>query len=1136
MSAELRLLLGRAGTGKTARIVDALRQRQQAGERAILIVPEQYTYEAERMLADAINGLLGIQVFSFGRLCERILSLGGRTRPLLSEQGYRMVIRRAIDRQQSRLTVFSLAAQHSGFIEEAQSYFQDFKRAGLSPDALDALLLRLPKELPLTEKLQDLSLLYRETEEYLNERYLSLDDAANEAVRLLPASFVAGLPIFIDGLDRPNRQVLSLLEQMLRLCPEVTVSLRVDCASRADDELFEPEREVLRALLDVAETAGANVVEERLCQQKDGGDPLMRHIEQNLFAYPSEPYPGEGSHLTLFGASDRRAEAESLAEAILEFARSGVRYREMAVIVSDLDAYAALLSRSCARRGIPVFLDRKRPLTGHAAIDGVLAALRFSANGYPANDLQTYCKSGFAPCADADAEALDLYLRRTGVRGNALLKPLTRGAPEEAAERARAAVTPALERLSKGLARARVSDQVRAFYAFLTEIELQRTLEERAMALGQEGRIALMQEHAQIWNQLVELLDQISEILGELNVGKKEFVRLLEEGLSGCSVGVVPGTADQGLVGDVVRTRSRRVRALFVVGANEGLLPRPQSNDGLLDDGEILELRNLGAELQKTAVERSAADRLDLYTALSKATEYLYVSYAYGDGAGELSPSWLVERLRAICPTCQIKTDIERSDALPDCAAEALTLFAADLRRFRDEGKCAERLPALNEWLTGRAETRALAGRMLQESAARFGPANIRSDSAAQLYGDSVAMSASRLESFNNCPFQHFVRYGLRAEETREFTERAADLGEFYHAALEAFVRTVNERKLDWRAISDAEAFALLDDILPQVIANHHYGILVENERMRSTVFLLVEVVRQSALAIVHQIRAGSFTPVLTEVRFGADAPFPPIRLALADGREALVGGKIDRVDRATILGQPMTRIIDYKTGGREFDFAGVLNGLTLQLPLYLLAAAEQTQSRAGLYYMPILQPVVSDAEEDIEAAAQDAFRLKGLTLSDAAVLKASDAAMDGVSGILGGVRSSGENEYSGSVCSGEELNRLLEAALNKSRVTLRNMLEGEMTASPAARQKRKQACLYCDYNSICRFDASIPGARVRLLKSIKQDEFFDLINGKNDALINDGDGDLINGKNDALINRENGDLINGGNDNALDE
>ena len=1098
MSGKLNFILGRADTGKTARVVASLRAHQQNGERAILLVPEQYTYEAERLLAESLGGLLGVQVFSFNRLTERVLSLSGKTHPFLSAEGHRMVIRRAIDLRKNELKLFSRAAESAGFAEELQSIFQDIKRAGLTPDALDALIVRLPEELPLTEKLSDVSILYRETENYLQERYLSLDDAAAEAARLLQESFVAGQPIYIDGLDSPNRQVLALIGEMLLVCPLVTITLRIDCVQRADEEVFEPEREALLQLREVAERVGAAVTEERLCEQTNRADPLMRHIERNLFAYPAEIYHGNAEKLTLFGASDRRAEAEALAEAILFFAREkNIRYRQMAVIVSDLDAYAGLIRRSCARRGIPIFLDRKRPLSGHAAADTVLAACAYVSNGFHADDLLRYLKSGFSGCAEADAEELDLYLRRTGLRGSVLTKPFTRANPGEGAERARACAAAALEPLSKGLARASIQDQVRALYQFLLQIDLQRQLENRAEELQQQERLAEMQEHAQVWNLLVALFDQLSEILGELKIGKAGFYRLLEEGMRGAAIGVVPGTADQGVVGDVVRTRSRRVKALFVVGANEGLLPRPQQNDGLLDDTEIKELQNQGAPLRKTAAEMSAADRLDLYTALSKTDENLYVSFAYGDGAGELAPSPLVERLQKLCPNCTQKSDIESSDAMPDCAAEALTMTARDLRRFRDDGKSTERLPALIEWLTRRDSTRALTRRMIDESAANVLPLAIPRETARALYGKTVPMSASRLESFNNCPFQHFVRYGLRAEETREFTERAADLGAFYHAALEAFVRLVNEKNHNWKLLSDEDALLVLDEALPQVIAEHHDGILLDNERMRATLFLLVETLHQSVLAIVSQIRAGSFSPVMTEVRFGQGAPFPPIRLSLPDGSSALIGGVIDRVDRAVAGGRELLRIVDYKTGGRDFDFAGVLQGLTLQLPLYLLAATEQAQTRAGLYYMPISQPVVSDSEEDIEGAVAERFRLKGLTLSDAAVIRASDNALSGgKSAVLYQVEQTGEADYSGSVCTPDQMESLLALAKKKSEQTLSRMLSGELTASPAARKKHQEACKYCDYKSVCRFDPKKPGNRIRMLKTIKQDEFFTLIAG----------------------------------------
>ncbi len=1102
MSGKCNLILGRADTGKTGRVVESLRAHQQKGERSMLIVPEQFTYEAERLLAEALGGLLGIQVFSIDRLTERVLSLSGKTRPFLSAEGHRMVIRRAIERKKDTLKLFSRAADGAGFAEELQGIFQDLKRAGLTPDALDALIVRLPEELPLTEKLSDLSILYRETEDYLSAHYLSLDDAATEAIRLLPESFVAGQPVYIDGLDYPSRQQIALLGELMRICPSVTITLRIDCVQNADEEVFEPERETLLLLREVAERVGASITEERLCEQTNRADPLMRHIERNLFAYPAERYHGNAEKLTLFGASDRRAEAEALAETILSFAREqGIRYREMAVVVSDLDAYAGLIRRSCARRGIPIFLDRKRPLSGHAAAEAMLAACAYVANGFHADDLQRYLKSGYANCAEADAEELDLYLRRTGLRGNILTKPLTRATPSEGAERARACAAAVLEPLGKGLARVRVSEQVRALYQFLLQIGLQNQLESRAEELQRSQRLADMQEHAQVWNLLVALLDQLSEILGELNIGRAGFYRLLEEGMRGASIGVVPGTADQGVVGDVVRTRSRRVRALFIVGANEGLLPRPQQNEGLLDDAEIRALQQEGAYVRKTSDALTAADRLDLYTALSKTDEYLYVSYSYGDGGGELSPSPLIERLETLCPNCQRRSDIESSDTLPDCAAEALTMTAADLRRFREDGVCPARLPALVEWLTRRDSTRALTQRMITESAANFLPLSIPREAAEALYGRNVPMSASRLESFNNCPFQHFVRYGLRAQETREFTERAADLGAFYHAALEAFVRAVNERNGNWKLLSDAEALAILDLALPKVIENHHDGILLENERIRATLFLLIETLRQSVLAIVNQMRAGSFSPVQTEVRFGQGAPFPPIRLSLPDGSAALIGGVIDRVDKATTGGREILRIVDYKTGGRDFDFAGVLQGLTLQLPLYLLAAAERAETRAGMYYMPISQPVVSDAEEDIEGAVAEAFRLKGLTLSDAAVIRASDNALTGgKSAVLYKVEQTGEANYAGSVCTSDQMESLLALARKKSEQTLSRMLGGELAASPAARKKRQEACIYCDYKSVCRFDPKKPGCRVRLLKTIKQDEFFALIGGEADA------------------------------------
>ena len=250
-------------------------------------------------------------------------------------------------------------------------------------------------------------------------------------------------------------------------------------------------------------------------------------------------------------------------------------------------------------------------------------------------------------------------------------------------------------------------------------------------------------------------------------------------------------------------------------------------------------------------------------------------------------------------------------------------------------------------------------------------------------------MSASRLEQFNACPFRHFVTYGLRAAERPESRERPADLGAFYHEALCAVFRRAQAEGLSPRSLTPAQQQSLLDAVLPEVIAAHHDGVLLGNERLRAVLFLLVETLRRSVAAIVAQLAAGGFDIAGTEVRFGEGCAFPPIELVTAGGRRALLYGVIDRVDRAG----DACRVVDYKTGGRALDFAAIADGLTLQLPLYLSAVVRSGARGAGMYYMPVRVPPVPDGSEAEEALAA-AFRLRGLTLSDARVVELTDAGL----------------------------------------------------------------------------------------------------------------------------------------------
>lgn len=1080
----LHLITGRAGSGKTRALCDAVAAHMRRGERAILIVPEQHTFEAERRVAALGGGLIGIQVLSLERLCERVLAAAGDGRTFLSAQGVQMVVRRAAVRRQEELRCFSRIARANGFAAGIAALIGACKQACITPDMLRSAAERLPGRTLLSDKLHDTAILYEDTENYLSGRYLTADDSLLAAIERLPGSFVAGVPVYVDGLPAATQQVYRLLEALLKTASSVTVALTLD-SDAPDADVFEPNAAARDALRRMADACGLPLFERRLDGRR-AAEPALMALERRLNAYPDRPYTAATDALAVFGANSRASEVRALADAVLALARTGVRYRDMAVLVSDMDAYGCLLERTLAARGIPFFLDGRRSVRSHAAAELMLAAVRAAVGGYPAADVLSLVKTGFAGVSREDAEQFENYVLRFGVHHGMFLSPFACGDAPEPAEAVRQTVMEPLQALRQALAGPEVSGKARAVYDYLDRLNVRQQLEQRAEALRAAGRVPLAEEHAQVWNALMGLLEQLDAIMGGERMSRAEFLTVLEEGLSETTLGVIPDTADRLRLSPLSRSGGSAVRALFVLGCSEGLLPRDHGDDGLINESEQDMLCGLGLPRMHGAAYLSAHERLTLYEALARPTERLYLFYPFTGDAGELPPSPLVARMQTLFPNAAHRTDLTGADALPCCRAAALERLTGALRRRAEDGVVPPELPALAGYFA-HAEP-PLLSRLL--AAGRTGASEALPASLARaLYGDRLRMSASRLEQFNACPFRHFAAYGLRAGERPEYRERAADLGTFYHDALNLFFRRAKEQGLSVRALTDEQQQTLLDEILPELIAAHNDGVLAGSERLRQTLFLMVETLRQSIAAIVRQLAAGGFEPAGTEVRFGEGCAFPPILIETPSGAQALLHGVIDRVDRA---GSDVCRVVDYKTGGRNLEFDAIAAGLTLQLPLYLAAVlgAQETAVPAGMYYMPLRVPPVKDGE-DVEAALIESFRLRGLTLSDPRVIELTDRtlATGRGSSVVHGLSHRKDGSFSGPLASEEEFRSLLRAAKQKAAETLDSMLEGVAAASPA-----EGACRWCEYRSLCRFDPKLPHCRVRRRTRLSQSAFFRLL------------------------------------------
>ncbi len=1068
MPAQVTFVIGRAGTGKTHFVTERLKAAQQSGRAAFLLTPEQATFESERALTEALGGLMGIRVWSFTRLYERVV-LAGVEKPFLSRQGRRLVLRRAARRCAPKMTVFREVEKTPGFCEKMDELMSMCKRFLLSPEDLRAAADRLGEgHVYLKGKLMDTALLFDEAQSFLSSRYLDSEDAFRALVEMLPQSELSGAEVCVDGFDLLTAQLYEVLFAILRVAARVTFTFCFDPDPGRDAALFAPEKRAFEKLYENAKAQGCEIHVVRLRRERDASDE-MRHLERELFSYPARAYGGEAGNVTLCTAADRAEEVEAMADAALSLLKGGMRCREMAVIASDMPAYSAAVQRAFRRRNIPLFLDVSHAIESHPAILLCRAALKAADGGFQAQDVIAVGKSGLTG-ADADSlEIMENHLLETGLTGNALLTPFTAENTEEA-ERARENLVPPLVKLREDLRAPSGAEKARALYAYLSGLGVADALAAEAETLRSEEKNELADEYAQVWDVLVELLSQIDAVFGDTPMSRAEFIAVMDEAFAAYTVGLIPATADQVLFGTLTRTRSRSVKALFVLGCNEGMLPKYHADEDVIGEEDLAALSALGMEVWGGAKKRAENDRLDIYSAFSRSSEKIWIGCAGADGQNALLPSPLFDRIGEIFPACKHQGGPEREAS---CPAVGFSRLCAKLRTggedretralidyFEKDALYAPRLKA------------ALSAARMEVTRAPFG-----GEIAKALYGGTrLQVSASRVETYYTCPFRHFAAYGLTARPRREFREMPKDSGTFYHAAIEAFFKAVMAAGGNWDALTDEETDAFLNGLLPALIEEHNHGLLLASNRMRYRGEQMCAVVRATVRALVNQIRAGAFRPVATEAAFGEGQALPPVTFVLKNGLTVQLNGVIDRID-ALDANQRYIRVLDYKSGSPDFRYAQVYAGQKLQLPLYLGAAARDAVP-AGLFYVPVDDPAL---DEDAEMDGEKEFRLHGLLLSDSEVVAASAADAQ-----VHNARSA--------LVDGTGMKKLLGFAMKKTQEALENVYAGEYEPAPLKIGAGRMPCEWCDYKSMCRFDPLFRGCRPRRQRTLKKEEFFERI------------------------------------------
>ncbi len=1100
----LTLLTGRAKTGKSAAVLERIAAHP-GGRSQILLVPEHASHQAEvdLCLACGDGASRFAEVLSFRRLSDRVLSItGGAAQVTLDAGGKLLTLEKALLEVLPELTVYRRPSRKSSFLRQLLDLFDELRCYEVSPETLYEQSQAISGA--TRGKLRDLSLIYAAYEARLLRPGLDARDRMTKLCDSLEASgFALDKDIYIDGFTYFTAQERRCLSILLRQAHSLTVTLLCEPGGR--EEIFDASLRTLERLRRLAEREGKPVKIENLTAADSSA---LGHLERRFFG-ESAPYGGDSSQIRLLQADTVFSEVEQAAAAIRRLLAEGkCRCRDITVAARNIEEYEAVIETVFERWELPAYLSRRSDILEKPVLSlltGVLASL---GGGCEYDDMFRWLKTGLAGLSPEECDELENYVLKWEVHGGMWLRdvdwaenPDGYGAPwtpvREAAlarvNELRRRVRGPLSRLAEGLKSGETAAaKVAALFGFMEELNLQDALERQMKSQARAGRLQEAEETAQLWEILCGVLDQFVEILGEEPMELEEFTRLFRQVLTEYSVGTIPVSLDQVQVSGVARNDRHTAKYLFLLGANDHVLPTPGQGGGILNVDDRFELAQRGVELAPTGMDQMGIELQNLYAALAQPTEGLTVSWPVSGASGaELRPAFVVDRLLALFPALRVEREpAARSYRLtaPLPALESAVPGGALWRRL-------EEVPAFRPRLEAMARAAA-------QTRGSLSPRAVRA-----LYGERVGMTASRLERIRTCHFSYFMEYGLKARPRTPAAFDAPQIGVFLHFLLERVTRDV--QALGGFAQVDRETLHALtrkhiDEYVQQELRNFQN----RNARFR----YLFARLRGAAYAVIDQaaeeLRCSDFVPLAFELSFGdePDADLPAVVVSEPDG-QLRIGGKVDRVDGWLKDGRLYLRVVDYKSGRKSFDLSAVRMGLDVQMLLYLFALQKTGRARfgaeiepAGVLYLPARDGVLSVqrniSPERLQAEREKQLRRSGLLLAEPRVLQAMEHEALTQPRYLP-LRVGKNGDLSGSLASAAQLGKLSRYVETLLRDIAREVRQGNIDADPCCRTEEDSPCRWCDWAPACHFQDGRDRDRLNVILPVKPEEFWREIEGK---------------------------------------
>ncbi len=1127
---SLRFCFGPSGAGKSHRIYEEIMQRaaEEPGRNFLIIVPDQFTMQTQKdlVMRSDRDGILNIDVLSFGRLSHRILEeVGTKEMPVLDDTGKSLVLQKVAADLKEQLPAMGSLLHKQGYIHEVKSAISEFMQYGISTQDMDKLITSAQKRGALAMKLKDLKTLYRGFQDYIRDHFITTEETLDVLRRSLSKSkILKGSVVVFDGFTGFTPIQNRLIQELMRVCAETIVTVTIGVGEDpykmdGEQKLFHLSKKTVADLEKLAAEAEVERGEDLFVKggpNRFAKAPALHYLEQNLFRYQYEPYAGEQQEIHMFEALSPREEVHQTALYIRHLIREqGMTYRDIAVVIGDLEGYASYVETEFGQLEIPCFLDRTRGIVLNPMIEYIKSALQLYIKDFSYDTVFHFLRSGMADISREEIDELENYVIRTGARGYRTYSRLFTRRTEELqgnAEGSEQAEEKTMERLNRIRqqfmdaveilhmgSREKAGDYVSHLYDFLEQNQVQQKLLNYQQQFEKEGDLSRAREYAQIYRLVMDLLDQVYELLGEEEISRQEFADILEAGFGEITVGTIPQNVDRIVVGDMERTRLKQVKVLFFLGVNDGNIPKNASKGGIISDMDREFLIESGTEMAPSPRQQMYIQRLYLYLNMTKPSEQLYLSYAKVNSEGKgIRPSYLIDTVRKLFPAMSVEYPQNRSRLEQiEGRQEGARYLAEELREYV-EGTLPEE-ERQDFYLMYRAYEADAAGRDLLTRAAfrRYRESGLSRIVARALYGQQLENSVSRLETYAACACRHFLQYGLSLQEREEFGFEASDMGTVYHAVLENFAGKLAESNLTWWDFTEDFAAKAVKESVEAYAATYGETVLYSSARNEYAITRMSRILTRTVLTLQKHLKQGSFQPDDYELSFRFAEDLDSIHVDLSEDEKMHLQGRIDRIDVSEDAEHVYVKVIDYKSGNRKFDLAALYYGLQLQLVVYMNAAMEMESRKhpdkeivpaALLYYHiddPTIETPVELTDEQINEQILAKLRMNGVVNSDPGVVERLDRYMQDKSVVIP-VEKKKDGSFSArsGVLSREEMQLISSYVDAKIRSIGREILDGKIAANPYEKGN-EEACTYCAYKKVCGFDGSIPGYEKRQLEDL---------------------------------------------------